>query len=188
MSEPLDAARHDSRRGGPSFSLGNRIERAIFSVVWRLLGWIIPPPFGWGWRRFLLQAFGARIGAGARVYPSARIWLPRHLVMAPWSSIGPGVQCYNQARITLGEGAIVSQRAFLCSGDHDHRDPAHQLVTRPILIEAGAWIAAEAFVAPGVTVGVGAVLGARGCAVKDIPANTVWAGNPAQQVGMRQAG
>ena len=188
MTEPLDATRSDSLHGGPSFSLGNRVERAVFAIIWRLLAWLIPPPLGWGWRRFLLRLFGARLGTGARVYPSARVWLPRNLVMEPWSSIGPGVQCYNQARITLGEGAIVSQRAFLCSGDHDHRDPAHQLVTRPILIEAKAWIAAEAFVGPGVTIGAGAVLGARGCAMKDIPANTVWAGNPAQQVGMRQIG
>ncbi len=186
MSEPLDAAQADSLHGGPSFSLANRVERAIFAVVWRLLGWIIPPPFGWGWRKFLLRLFGAQLGKGARVYPSARIWLPRNLVMKPWSSIGPGVQCYNQARISLGEGSIVSQRAFLCSGDHDHRDPAHQLVTRPIVIEAGAWVAAEAFVGPGVTIGKGAILGARGCAMKDIPAGTVWAGNPAVQVAERQ--
>ncbi|UIP07460.1 putative colanic acid biosynthesis acetyltransferase [Erythrobacter sp. SDW2] len=186
MSEPLDAAQTGSRHGGPSFSLGNRVERAAFAVIWRLSGWLVPPPFGWGWRRFLLQLFGAQLGTGARVYPSARIWLPRNLVMEPWSSIGPGVQCYNQARIALGEGAIVSQRAFLCSGDHDHRDPAHQLVTRPIVIEAGAWVAAEAFVGPGVTIGKDAVLGARGCAMKDIPPATVWAGNPAAQVAERQ--
>lgn len=186
MSEPLDGARTDSLHGGPSFSLGNRVERVLFGIVWRVTGWIIPPPLGWGWRRLLLRLFGAQLGEGARVYPSARIWLPRNLVMEPWSTIGPGVQCYNQARITLGNGVIVSQRAFLCSGDHDHRDPAHQLVTRPIRIEAKAWIAAEAFVGPGVTVGQGAVLGARGCATRDIPAGTVWAGNPAVQVGERQ--
>lgn len=186
MSEPLDAARHDSLRGGPSFSLANRFERALFAVVWRILAGILPPPLGWGWRRMLLRLFGAQLGARARVYPSARIWLPRNLVMGAGSSIGPGVQCYNQARITLGEGAIVSQRAFLCSGDHDLRDPAHQLVTRPIAIEAKAWVAAEAFVGPGVTVGAGAVLGARGCATKDVPARTVWAGNPAVQIGERK--
>jgi putative colanic acid biosynthesis acetyltransferase WcaF len=188
MTEPLDAAQHDPIHGGPSFSLANRAERASFAVVWRLAAWLLPPPLGWGWRRLLLRMFGAQIGSNARIYPTARIWLPRNLVMEAWSSIGPGVQCYNQARITLGAGAIVSQRASLCAGDHDHRDPAHQLVTRPILIGARAWIAAEAFVGPGVAIGSGAVLGARGCAMKDIPAETVWAGNPAQQIAVRQLG
>ena len=136
----------------------------------------------------LLRLFGAQLDRQARVYPSARIWLPRNLVMCGWASLGPGVRCYNQARITLEEGAIVSQRAFLCSGDHDHRDPAHQLITRPIFVGAGAWVAAEAFVGPGVTVGQGAVLGARGVATRDLPAGTVWAGNPAVQIAERRVG
>ena len=107
--------------------------------------------------------------------------------MEPWTTLGPEVLCYNMAPVTLGEGSIVSQRAFLCAGDHDHRDPAHQLVTRPITVGPRAWIAAEAFVGPGVAIGAQAVLGARGCATRDIPAGTVWTGNPAQQVALRNA-
>ena len=188
MTDPLDARETNSALGGPSFSLGNRLERFAFQLVWRLLAWVLPPPIGWGWRRILLRLFGARIGEGAKVYPSTRIWLPRNLTMEAWSSIGPGADCYCQAPISLGERAIVSQRAYLCSGDHDHRNPAHQLVARPIPIGANAWIAAEAFVGPGVSVGAGAVLGARGCTMKDIPAGTVWAGNPARPVAEREFG
>lgn len=186
MNEPLDAERHDPVGGGPSFALRNRIERAVFAVAWRMLAWLVPPPFGWGWRRAILRLFGARLAGNARVYPSARIWLPRHLVMAERSTLGPAVHCYNQARVTLERGAIVSQRATLCTGDHDYRDPNHQLITRPILIGERAWIAAEAFVGPGVTVGAAAVLGARACATRDVPAGTVWAGNPAQQIAARE--
>lgn len=185
MTGPLDARASDPLHGGPSFPLGNRIERALFRVTWATLAWLVPPPFGWGWRRMLLRMFGASIAGTARVYPSARIWLPRNLAMAEWAALGPGVQCYNMAAISLGEGAIVSQRAFLCGGDHDILDPSHQLVVRPIRIGAEAWIAAEAFVGPGVTVGERAVLGARGCATCDLPPGTIWAGNPARQLGTR---
>ena len=187
MTSPLDANAHDPRHGGPSFPLANRLERVGFVIIWRLLAWLLPPPFGWGWRRLLLRLFGATIASGAKVYPSARIWLPRNLTIGAWGSIGPGAICYNQAPITLGESAIISQRAFLCAGDHDHRAASHQLITNPITIGANAWVAAEAFVGPGVTVGPQAILGARGCAMKDIPASTIWAGNPATQVGERKA-
>lgn len=186
MTEPLDARETNPLGGGPSFSLGNRLARLLFRIVWTLLAWLLPPPLGWGWRRFLLWLFGARIARGAKVYPSARIWLPSNLVMGPFSAIGPGVDCYSQARVTIGEGATVSQRSYLCSGDHDHRDPAHQLVARPITVGKGAWVAAEAFVGPGVTVGDRAVIGARACLTRDVPADTIWAGNPARQVGMRE--
>lgn len=186
MTDPLPASESRPREGGASFSLGNRIERGIWGAVWLLLGRLVPPPFGFGWRRLLLRLFGARMEAGSRVYPSARVWLPRHLTMEEGATLGPGVQCYNMAPIHIGKGAIVSQRAFLCAGDHDHRDPHFQLVTRPIRLEDGCWVAAEAFVAPGVTIGQGAVVAARGCAVSDVPEWTIWAGNPATQVGTRE--
>lgn len=185
MSDPLDASATRPLEGGPSFSLANRIERAVFAICWIVLGRLVPPPFGKGWRRFMLRLFGANIAKGANIYPTARIWLPRHLVMEEGSTIGPKVDCYNMAPITLRKGAIVSQRAYLCAGDHDHRDPHFQLVTRPIELGAHSWVAAEAFVAPGVTLGEGAVLAARGVAVKDMPAWTVWGGNPAKQIGER---
>ena len=186
MSEPLNAHETNPWEGGPSFSLANRVERLAFGVAWRLLAWLVPPPLGWGWRRFLLRAFGAKMAKGAKVYPSARIWLPRNLEMGAWSALGRGSECYNQAPVKIGDHAIVSQRTYLCSGDHDYRDPTYQLVARPITIGNSAWIAAEAFIGPGVTVGDHAILGARGCAMKDIPAATIWAGNPATQIGERE--
>ena len=76
------------------------------------------------WRRLLLRAFGARIGKGADVRGSARIWLPANLVMDEGAIIGPHVNCYNQAPIFLGARALVSQRASLCAGTHDPDDPA----------------------------------------------------------------
>ncbi|MBD3729201.1 MAG: putative colanic acid biosynthesis acetyltransferase [Sphingomonadales bacterium] len=186
MSEPLDASRtRPLLTGGPSFSFANRIERAAWSLVWLLFARLVPPPFGWAWRKFLLRLFGARMGSLTKVYASAQIWLPRHLDMADGSTLGPGVECYNMAPVTIGKRVIVSQRAFLCGGDHDHRDPEFQLVARPIVLGDDCWVAAEAFVAPGVTLGGGAVLAARGVAVKDLPPWTVWGGNPARQLGER---
>jgi putative colanic acid biosynthesis acetyltransferase WcaF len=79
----------------------------------------------------------------------------------------------------LGAYAVISQGAYLCAGTHDVDDPNFQLTTRPISIGERAWIAADAFVGPGVRVGEGAVLGARGVAFKDLEPWTIYAGNPA---------
>jgi putative colanic acid biosynthesis acetyltransferase WcaF len=95
------------------------------------------------------------------------------------SYIGPDVDCYCMAKIRLGRHALISQGASLCGGTHDIRDEHFQLVVKPIFIEDNAWVAAEAFVGPGVTVGEGAVLGARGVAFRDLAPWTVYAGNPA---------
>ncbi len=181
----LDARRSDPIGGGPSFSLGNRLTRAVFQLAWLLFArWT--PRRAAPLRNLLLRAFGARIARGVVIASSARIWLPAHLEMGPRSSLGPGVECYAMAPISIGEGTIVSQRAHLCAGTHDHRDPSFQLTARPIVIGPSCWIAAEAFVGPGVSIGEGTVLAARGCAFRDLDAWTIYAGNPACAVGKRE--
>ena len=181
---PLIATGSDAP-GGPSFSLGNRLFRGIWRLAWFLLAsWT--PPFLHSWRRFLLRIFGSKIAQSAYVYGSVRIWYPPNLEMAEHSCLGPEVNCYCMAKISLGPHALASQGAHLCAGTHDIDDPHFQLITRPIAIGARAWIAAEAFVGPGVTVGEGAVLGARGVAFRDLEPWVVYAGNPMQEIRKRR--
>jgi putative colanic acid biosynthesis acetyltransferase WcaF len=90
------------------------------------------------------------------------------------------------AEITFAPYSLASQGAHICAGTHDIEDVHFQLRARPIVIGYRAWIAAEAFVGPGVTVGDGAVLGARGCAFKDLDPWTVYVGNPARALKRRK--
>lgn len=184
-SPPLDAREAGSLYGGPSFSLHSRVVRAIWSITWLLLARWTPPPARL-WRVALLRLFGAEVDWTARVYASAVIWYPPNLVMGRHAIMGPGVQCYCVDKITIGKGAVISHRSLLCAGGHDINDAHFQVVTAPIVIGERAWIAAEAFVGPGVTVGTGAVLGARGVAVRDMEPWTVHAGNPARVIGRRR--
>lgn len=181
----LDARTTGQHRGGASFSLGNRIVRLAWFFAWALLAAWTPPPLH-RWRAVVLRCFGARIGKGTRIYGGARIWLPSNLTVEDHACIGPGVTVYCQGPIRVGAYAIVSQGAHLCAGTHDISDPYFQLVTRPITIGTRAWIAAEAFVGPGVSVGEGAVLGARAVAMRDLEAWGVYSGNPAQFVKRRE--
>jgi putative colanic acid biosynthesis acetyltransferase WcaF len=168
-------------------SLSSRIERLLWSVVWSLFA-----RWTWNganyWRLMLLRLFGASIGQGVRVSPSAMIWRPRNLAADNGAVFGPECRIYNMNVIRVGKRAVISQRAFLCGGTHDIDDPAFPLVTREIVVEDDAWIASEAFVAPGVTVHVGAVLGARGCAFRNLDGWTVYGGNPAVALRRRALG
>ena len=156
----------------------NKSGRALWGVVWLLLYRPSPRPLH-GWRRFLLRCFGARVGRGAKPYPGCAVWAPWNLSLGEGCWLGDGVDCYCVAPITLGANCIVSQRAFLCAATHDYLDPTFPLVAKPIEIGAGAWVAAEAFVGPGVSIGAGAVVAARACVTKDVPPRVVVGGNPA---------
>jgi putative colanic acid biosynthesis acetyltransferase WcaF len=168
----------------PSFSLRHRLHRVAWKVAWFLLASWTPAPLR-RWRIFLANAFGAHIHPSASLYSSVDIWYPPNLTMKAQSALARGVKCYSMAPITIGYRAIVSQGAFLCAGTHDIHSPTFQIQARPIEIGDHAWVCAEAFVGPGVTVAEGAVLGARGVAFKDIEEWTVHVGNPASFKGER---
>ena len=177
----MSAEQDSALRHAASFSLANRLLRVIWAIVWTGLGRFTPPPL-WGWRRLILRSFGARIGPGAKIYGSTRIWLPANLDLGAGAMLGRGVNCYNQGMIAIGEGAVVSWDATLCSSTHDFNDPAFPLVLRPIRIGSHSWIAAQTFVGPGVTIGDGAVLGARSVAMRDLDAWSLYSGNPATKI------
>ena len=180
----LDARKSKPLEGGPSFSLQNRMMRAVWNLAWGLLASWTPPPLR-GWRRFLLRIFGATMAPTAVVYGSARIWLPSNLQVGPYAVIGPRTIIYNMSKITLEDYVMVSQGSHLCTGTHDIEDQNFQLKSRPITVGSRAWVAADAFVGPGVRIGEGAVLGARGCTFRDLEQWTVYAGNPARAVKKR---
>lgn len=143
------------------------------------------PRLCWGWRRFLLRLFGARVGAHVHIHPSATVFIPWNLEIGEWSSVGFDALLYNLGPMRIGARATISQRAHLCGGTHEFRKDVMPLVKAPVVIGDEAWICADAFVGPGVTVGDRAVVGARAVVVKDVPAGAIMAGNPARVVGER---
>ena len=180
----LSAKESKPLQGGPSFSFKHRLFRASWNTVWFILGAWTPAPLH-KWRILLLRVFGAQIHKTAHVYGSSRVWYPPNLIMEAGSCLGPKVNCYCMALIHLGRSAIVSQGAYLCAGMHDIEDPEFQLMVRPINIGANAWLAADSFVGPGVTVGECVVLGARSVLFKTVEPHGVYVGNPAQLIRYR---
>lgn len=140
-----------------------------------------------GFRAKLLKLFGAEIPAPSQVviFPSAKITFPWKLTLAPRAMIGRHVIIYNLARVTLGYGANISQHAHLCAGTHDFTQWSMPLVTKPITIGTNAWIAADVFIGPGVTIGDLAVIGARSVVLKDQPARMICAGHPCRPLRPR---
>ena len=135
-----------------------------------------------GVRAWLLRCFGADIPGPVVIFPTARIVFPKKLTLAPHSMVGPHVNLYNLAAITLEHGANLSQHCHLCAGTHDFTRWEMPLVTRPIVIGRNAWLGADVFVGPGVTVGELCVVGARSVVVKDLPPRKICLGSPCRPV------
>jgi len=163
-------------------SLGNKLARVAWGIVYVLLFRMSLRPMH-TWRIFLLRIFGAKVGDHVKIYGSARIWAPWNLTIGDAAILGDRVDCYSVAEISIGAHAVVSQDSCLCAATHDHRSEAFTLIPKPIVIKENAWIAARAFVGPGVAVGEHAVVGACAVVFKDVIDGATVVGNPAKTVG-----
>jgi putative colanic acid biosynthesis acetyltransferase WcaF len=135
-------------------------------------------PFPSSLKCAILRWFGARIGRGVVIKPRVNIHFPWKLVIGDFSWIGEEVFILNFEPVTIGAHCCISQRAFLCAGNHDFRKPDMPYRNRPIIIEDGAWVGAQVVVSPGVTIGTEAVITAGSVVTKSQPANMVCSGNP----------
>jgi putative colanic acid biosynthesis acetyltransferase WcaF len=176
----LDLAANQAAR---KFSPTEQILRLLWSGG-RILFWLTPKPL-FSVRRALLRLFGARVGAKARVAPSAVVYMPWNVELGEWSAVGDNVLIYSVGKVRIGKRATVSYRAHVCAGAHDFDDPALALTKPPVVIEDDVWIGTEAFIAPNVTIGYGAIVGARAVVLKDVPPLNVVSGNPARTVALR---
>ncbi|HEY5653319.1 MAG TPA: hypothetical protein VIR63_02995 [Pontiella sp.] len=158
-----------------------RIYWAIGKIVFR----IIPRPF-YAPRRMVLRLFGAKVGRNVNISNTAAIYFPWNFEIGDWSALGERTTIYSLGKICIGSQVTISQGAHLCAGSHDYRDPVMPLLTPPISIESQAWVCADAFIGPGVTIGEGAVVGARSVVFKNVNPWTVVAGNPAGCIKQRE--
>ena len=136
-------------------------------------------------RRALLRLFGAHVGSGVIIKPGVRVKYPWRLSIGDNSWLGEDCWIDNLAQVSIGANVCISQGAYLCTGNHDWSDPAFGLMVKSIAVGDSAWIAAKALIAPGVSLGEGAVAAAGSVVTHDIPAYEIHAGNPAGLVKSR---
>lgn len=168
-----------------SLTFSNKLKRLVWNVFCLILYRPFAGPLFWRWRNVVLRLFGAEIGAGCKVSNSAKIWAPWNLYLGRMVSLGPGSKIYSADKIIIGDKVTISQGAYLCGASHDINYVNKPLITAPIKIERYSWVCADAFVGMGVTIGEGAVVGARAAVFKDVEPWTVVGGNPARFIKKR---
>ncbi len=161
----------------------------IFTVqLWRFVQTIcfkLSPQFLYGWRRFLLRLFGAKIGKKVIIRPSVTITYPWKISIGDYSWIGDNVVLYSLGEIKIGSNTVVSQKAYLCAASHFYTKVDFPIFGKKIEIADECWIATDVFVAPGVSVGKHCVIGARSSVYEDMPEGWVCYGNPAKPIKKR---
>ncbi|MEZ4796952.1 MAG: putative colanic acid biosynthesis acetyltransferase [Flavobacteriaceae bacterium] len=161
----------------------------LFVQLW----WIVQstlfglsPQIFYGWRRFLLRLFGAKIGKKVLLRPSARFTYPWKISIGDYSWIGDNVVLYSLGEIEIGNHTVISQRSYLCAGTHNYKKIDFPLVGEKITIGDSCWIATDVYVAPGVKILRNTIVGARSSVFKDLPEGKICIGNPAKPIKDRE--
>jgi putative colanic acid biosynthesis acetyltransferase WcaF len=178
---PVDLASYSSA----AFDRGaGRVRESLWLLVSLFLFHLCPVSLS-PLKRLVLRAFGAKIGRGVVIKPQVKITFPWKLEIGDFVWLGEECWLLNLERITIGNNVCISQRAFLCTGNHNYRRPSFDLIVKPIMVEDGAWLGAGCWVGPGVKIGSHAVLSACSMASSDMEPWGIYQGNPAVFVKRR---
>ncbi len=120
---------------------------------------------------FFITFIRSKIGKNVVIRPSVKITYPWKLTLGDYAWVGDDVNLYTLGEITIGAHSVISQKSYLCTGSHDHASQHFTINATPIVIGEKCWLATDVFVAPGVTIGDGTVVGARSSVFKSLPAN-----------------
>jgi putative colanic acid biosynthesis acetyltransferase WcaF len=167
-------------RAAAKWTAREQLGRVLWAAAWPLFR-LSPRPF-WVFRRALLRLFGATVGAGVHVYPTVRIAIPWNIKLGHNCAVGDRVILYSLGLISIGNRSTISQGVHLCAGTHNIADLARQLLKPPIFVGDDAWVCADAFIGPGVTVANGVIVGARAVVMRDVTRSVIVAGNPAREI------
>jgi putative colanic acid biosynthesis acetyltransferase WcaF len=154
----------------------------IVQLWWIVQGTLfrMSPQFMYGFRRFLLRLFGAKIGKKVIIRPTVKVTFPWKVIIDDYSWIGDDVVLYSLGEIEIGKNVVISQKSYLCTGSHDYLKPEFSIYANKITIKDQVWIATDVFIAPGITIEMGVLVGARSSVFDDLPELKVCIGNPAK--------
>jgi len=127
--------------------------------------------------QFCVILKGAKIGNNCNI--NCQVFIENDVVIGSNVTIKPGVQLWDG--ITIEDNVFIGPNATF-TNDLKPRSKQYPESFLRTVVKAGASIGANATILPGITIGENAMIGAGSVVLKDVPANTLWVGNPAKQI------
>lgn len=138
-------------------------------------------PFTIEYDALLKELFTGGLGEGCFVQGPLYMNLAANIHIGNGVSLNPYFRCMSAGDVYIDDGAQIAMNVSVVTNNHDFYDRA-VLTVKDVRICRNAWIGTGAIILPGVTVGENAVVGAGSVVTRDVPPNTVVAGNPAKVI------
>lgn len=140
-------------------------------------------------KRWLLKQIIEQCGEAIVVKHKCYIGNGSSLKVGHRSQLGQNAKI--DPNVTIGNDVLMGPNVMLLTIRHAFEDPTVRinrqgtLPLESVVIGNDVWLGARVIVLPGITIKDGAVVGAGSVVTKDVPCNTVVAGNPAKVIRMR---
>ena len=106
------------------------------------------------------------------------------IIIGKYSLITPGVRIMAAEKIIIGDACMIAHGAYISDADwhgiYDRAEPVGK--TKPVTFEDNVWIGDSSIICKGVTIGENSIIGAGSVVTKNVPKNSIYAGNPAKLV------
>lgn len=100
-------------------------------------------------------------------------------------AITPGLYIQGGSGIIIGDNVLIGPNTSLISSNHDPNNRSQWVETSPIKIGNNVWIGANVVILPSVTIGNNSIVGAGSVVTKNIPSDSIFAGNPAKEISKK---
>lgn len=144
----------------------------------------VPGRVGCALRRLV---YPCKMGVSSYLWDGAYIDRASRLVIGDRVSINRGVCINAEGGVTIGDDVLIGPGVTIYTQSHRYKGSEPIAMqgydVAPVVLERGCWIAANAIVLPGVTVGSGAVVAAGAVVTRSVRARSIVAGVPAREIG-----
>lgn len=139
------------------------------------------------------------IGCNSRIYGRITSCKDGKICIGRNCALGPGSRIMSVNRVSVGDYTVMGPNATVCDNNNHPINPDDRMIMRltprgsferswinsisaPIEIGKNVWIGENARICKGIIIGDGAIIGANSVVTKNVPANSIAAGNPAKVV------
>lgn len=134
-------------------------------------------------RHYLGKIIGEEVDESTTIFPPFHINVGKHTSLGRNVFINHACSFLDLGGITIEDEVLISANVSITSESHPvEPDRRKTLVPGEVVVKRNAWIGAGATILPDVTIGENSVVAAGAVVTKDVPANTVVAGVPAEVV------
>lgn len=136
-------------------------------------------------RNAMLPEIFGEVGEDVWVEPPLTCAFGKTVKIGRGTYINSNLTLVDDYKITIGSGVLIGPNVMISSTGH----PVHyklrehgEMYSFEVVIEDNVWIGGNVSICPGVVIGANSVIGAGSVVIRDVPPNTVAAGNPCKVI------